>query len=184
MTKYSSRRGYSLIEIMMVVTILGIIGSVGGLLFKQLQTFYMTVNARDIVQRDDRVSLEIMDRFIRQAQKSTICIDSPGASSPCACMGGLATAGGYWSRICFTTIDGRSLRFYANGSTLTMSLKPSGGAVYDTTNLSRNLCYLAFSFPNTNDPSIINVALATSQAVQLSKQNVLAMSIQKVRVMN
>jgi prepilin-type N-terminal cleavage/methylation domain-containing protein len=180
----ASRRGYSLIEVMMVVTIVGILGSVGGLIFTQLESFYVTVNARTIIQRDDRASLDIMDRFLRQAQKATVCIDSPGSSPACSCMGGLGTSGGYWSRICFSTIDGRNLRFFQNGTTLSMALQPSSGGSYDSSTLSKNVCYLAFSFSNTNDPSIISVALASSQAVQLSRQDVLEMSIQKVRIMN
>lgn len=184
MTRLSSRRGFTLVEAMIVVAILSIVASVGALLMTQIQNFFLTVNAHNIIQHDDRVALDLMDRFLRQAQASTICIDSPASSTPCSCMGGLSTNGGYWSRICFTTIDGRGMRFYQDGSKMIIGIQNSGGSNYYKATISRNLYYLAFSFDNSNNTSIINVALSASQAVQRGRKDILEMSIQKVRVMN
>lgn len=178
------RAGYTLVEIMMVLAILAIVSGIGAALLTQIQNYYLTVNAHNTIQHDDRVALDLMDRFLRQAQSSTICIDSPASATPCSCMGGLSTNGGYWSRICFTSVDGRKMRFYQNGSQLIMAIENSGGSAYYTATASRNLYYLAFSFDNSNNTSIINVALSASQAVQLGRKDILEMSIQKVRVMN
>jgi hypothetical protein len=53
-----------------------------------------------------------------------------------------------------------------------------------TTVLSRNLVYIAFTFPQTDNPTIVSTAISMGKNIQLGRRKVLELSIQKVRVMN
>ena len=165
MIQRSRRRGYTLTEMLIAVAIVGIVASLGGVLMVRLQTFYLNTVARNDIQRDARNALDFLNRQLRQAVSTTIVIDTPSNQ-------------GYCSRISFTSIDGRSMMFYQSGNQLI--------SVIDTTQsvLSKNLYYLAFSFPYSSNPTIINVSMTMSKNVQLGQKSVLQMSIQKVRVMN
>lgn len=160
-----SRRGYSLTEVLVVVAIVGIISSTGALMLIQLQNYYLMTTARNEIQRDARNSLDIMDRFLRQATSSSIVIDTPSNQ-------------GYFSRISFTTVDGRTMKFYQSGNKLIQVL----GTTQST--LSSNLAYIAFCFPETDYPKIVNVSLAMSKNIQQGKKKYLQLSIQDVRIMN
>lgn len=160
-----SRRGYTLIEVMLVVAIIGIISTVGPLMMTQLQNFYLMTTARNEIERDARSSLDIMNRMIRQAKDGTILIDTP-------------SSGGPYSRIRFNLIDGRYCEFHQSGSQLVEVLGTT------TSTISKNLVYIAFTFPHSDDPSIVSVSMTMGKAIQLGRVKVLELTIQKVRVMN
>lgn len=182
MRRFSCARGYTLIEAMLVVAIVATVASLGAAAFKKTIDFYLGASARSEIQRDARTSLDLIDNFLRQAQSSTVCIDSPGGA--CSCMSGVSSTGGYWSRVCFSTIDGRKIRFYQNGAKLMVASQAPGAANYDTTMLSGNLAYLAFAFSNTQNTTLMDVSLTTQKQIQLGLKKALALSIQKVRIMN
>ncbi len=163
--RLKARGGYSLVELMLVVVILGIISSVGPLLMTQLQNFYLMTTARNDIQRDARASLDIINRSLRQASINSIVIDTP-------------TGGGPYSRIRARHVDGRYMEFRQSGTTL---IQVSSNT---TSTLSKNLAYIAFTFPRTDNPSIISVSLTMGKSIQLGRRKVLELTIQKVRVMN
>jgi prepilin-type N-terminal cleavage/methylation domain-containing protein len=160
-----SRRGYTLVELMLVVAILGIVSTVGPVMMTQLQNFYLMTTARNEIERDARSSLDIMNRMIRQAKDGTIVVDQP-------------TSGGPYSRIRFTLVDGRYCEFRQSGSSLIQQLQGT------TSTVSKNLVYIAFTFPHSDDPTIVSVSLTMGKAIQLGRIKVLELTIQKVRVMN
>ncbi len=166
MRNAARRTGYTLVELMMVVAILGIIASAGPLLLRNLQDFFLMTTARNEIERDARSSLDTINRFIRQAVDGTIAIDTP------------PSGGGPYSRIRFTDIEGRSISFYQSGSNLMMSVNS------DQSTLSKDLGFIAFTFPRTDDPTIVSVAMTMTKDIQLGRKKVLELTIQNVRVMN
>lgn len=160
-----SSRGYSLAELLIVVAIMGSISTVGPLLMRQLQNFYLMTGARNDIERDARVSLDIIDRNFRQAKNATVILDSLPGQPP-------------FSRVRFTKIDGSNWSFYQKGGALYM------GRQTDTTILTTNLVYVAFTYPDTDNPTIASVSMSTGKAIQLGNRKVLELTIQKVRIMN
>jgi prepilin-type N-terminal cleavage/methylation domain-containing protein len=163
-----SRRGYTLTEVLLVVAIVGLVSSMAATLMVNMTNFWRQSSARTAIQQDVRVSLDIIDRFARQAQASTICIDQVAGQPP-------------FSRLSFTTIQGWNVSFYQNGKNLIMTNSEEGN---NTSVLSKNLAYIAFSFPHSDTTSLISVAMTTQAATYKGGRKALQLSIQNVRVMN
>lgn len=181
-------RGYTLTELMMVVAITGILFAAGPPMLVQMQNFYLMTNARQAIERDARVSLDTVNRFVRQGQAGTINIDTPkstGTNKPCDEGTSGSNMGGIYSRISFTLIDGRQVQFFQSGNNLCQSIgTDSTNATIVTSVLSNNLDYIGFGTPQTDNPTIIQVSMTMSKSIQLGKTKVLELTIQKVRVMN
>lgn len=165
----SRRRAYTLLEMMLTVAILGIVASVAAPLMRQTTNFWRLTSARFAIQRDVRTSLELINRFTRQAQASTVVIDAVPGQPP-------------FSRLSFSYVNqvGSSctLSFYQGGNNLYMT---NGGRVRL---LSSNLAFIAFTYPRTDDTSIISVALTMQSPTYMGRKKALQLSIQKVRIMN
>lgn len=159
------RRGYTMTEMMMVVAIIGILASVGPTLLIGMQNFFLMTSARYEVQRDARSTLDTVNRYLRQAVSSTIVIDTPASQGP-------------YSRIRFKHVDGRYMEFRQNGNQLIQQIDNRNSTI------TQNLAYIAFTFPRTDDPSIVSVSITMSKNIQLGRRKVLELTIQKVRVMN
>lgn len=163
--KKAREAGYTLTELLMVVAIVGILASVGPLLLSNLQNFYLMTTARNDIQRDARATLDIVNRNLRQAQYRTIVIDTP-------------TSQGAYSRIRFKHIDGRYMEFRQSGANLVMVSSATNSTI------TKNLVYIAFTYPRTDDPTIISVSMTMGKSIQLGRRKVLELTIQKIRVMN
>lgn len=163
--RLKSRRGYTLTELMIVVAIVGTVSTIGPALLTQLQNFYLMTTARTEIERDARAALDIVNRNLRQAVGGTIVIDTPSSQGP-------------YSRIRFRHVDGRYMEFRQSGSNLI--------AVIDSNQsiITKNLVYIAFTFPRTDNPTIVSVSLTMGKAIQLGRRKVLELTIQQVRVMN
>ena len=160
----SKRSGFSTIELMIVMAILGAIVMIGPRLFINLTRFYQLHNAKVEIQRDARASLDILNRFLRQAQSYTVVVDQASGQPP-------------YSRISFRTVSGQSLSFYQSGRSLFQ-------VAQSTTTISKNVRYIAFTYPRSDDPSILSVALTMEKATYEGRNKVLELSIEKVRIMN
>ena len=163
------RRGYTLMETMMTVAILGIVISTSAPLMYQATNFWKLTSARYAIQRDVRTSIDMINRFTRQAQSATVVIDAASGQPPA-------------SRIQFSVVN-------STGATVTMSFYQSGKKLYMNNNgnvalLSDNLAYIAFTYPRTDDISIISVAMTMQSQTYRGGKKALQLSIQKVRVMN
>lgn len=165
MRKIKQRLGYTLTELMIVVAILGSVSTVAPLLLTQLQNFYLMTTARNDIERDARNSLDFMNRFLRQAVDGTMVIDSPANQGP-------------YSRIRFKHVDGRYVEFRQAGNQL-VSVVGNNTSV-----LSSNLEYVAFTFPRSEDPTIVSVSMTMGKAIQLGRMKVLELTVQQVRIMN
>ncbi|MBI4678297.1 MAG: prepilin-type N-terminal cleavage/methylation domain-containing protein [Elusimicrobia bacterium] len=160
--------GYSLTEVMMVVAILGILAAAAAPLMVQMTNFWRTTTARNEIERDVRISLETMNRYLRQAKKNTVIIDQVPGQPP-------------FSRITFTPEKGGSVKFYQHGSKLMMQI--SSATVVSST-ISYRLGYLSFTYPRTYEPDIVSVAVTMQAPTYLQRKKALQLSIQKVRIMN
>jgi len=163
-------RGYTLTEVMVTVAILGGLATVATPLLINMTNFWRQSLARNSIQQDVRASLDTIDRFSRQGMASTVVIDQASGQPP-------------FSRITFNIMNstgtiGRSVSFYQQNNKLYMSLGQNVSL------LSANLAYVAFTYPRTDDVSIISVAMTTQAPTYRGGSKALQLSIQKVRVMN
>lgn len=149
---------------MMVVAILGIVFTMGPTLLTQVVRFYYLHLAKTEIQRDARASLDVINRFLRQAQASTVVVDQATGQPP-------------YSRITFGLLDGTSMRFYQQGQTLYQVNR-------STIAISSNLRYIAFTYPRSDDPTILSVAMTMEKAIYQGGTKALELSVEKVRVMN
>ena len=166
MVNITSTKGHTLTEAMITVVIVGIVASLAAPLLVQVTNFSRQTNARGIIERDVRASLDMINRFTRQAQSATVVIDSISSSQP------------PYSRLTFTSSQGQAVSFYQSGNKLYMSLAGQ------TSLLTSNLAYIAFTYPRTDDTSLISVAITTQAPTYRGNELALQLSIQKVRIMN
>lgn len=168
-----TRKGYSLMEMMLTVAIMGILGAFATPLMFQMTNFWRMTSARYAIQKDVRASLGIINRFAREGIASTVAIDSLAGQPPASRL----------SISCLVvnstdTTNTVAVTFYQSGKNLYMT--KSGR----TTRLSDNLAYIAFTYPKTDDTSLISVAMTMQSATYRGGSKALQLSIQKVRIMN
>ncbi len=158
-------KGYTLTEAMLVVAIVATVAGVASPLLVQMTNFWKLTGARATIQRDVRASLDTIDRFTRQAQAATVVIDQITNQPP-------------FSRLTYTSIQGQTVSFYQNGNKLFMTVNNQKSI------LSSNIAYIAFTYPRTDDTSILSVAITAQASTYLGGSKALQLSIQKVRIMN
>lgn len=160
-----SSSGYTLTEAMLVVAIVGVLATMSVSLLINMTNFWRQTTARNDIERDVRVSLDVINRMVRQAQKSTVLVDQVSGQPP-------------FSRITFTTIDGRVISYYQTGNILFQKIGSNISV------LSRNVGFIAFAYPRTDDTTIVSVAMTAQAATYKGASKALQLSIQKVRIMN
>jgi prepilin-type N-terminal cleavage/methylation domain-containing protein len=163
-TRRLHRQGYSLVEMMLVVAIIGLVVFGAPTLTTHLVRFYQLHNAKVEIQRDARAALDLINRSLRQAQSYSIAIDQVTGQPP-------------YSRISFTTVDNQTMLFYQTDNRLYMVGR-------STAAISQNLRYIAFTYPRSDDPTIISVAMTMEKSTFQGGKKALELSIEKVRVMN
>lgn len=165
MRRLRTLRGYSLVEVLLVVAVIGTLASIGPTLMISVQNFYLQTTARNEIQRDARATLDIINRNIRQGKYRSIVIDTPTGQGP-------------YSRIRFTHVDGRSVEFRQDGSKLVQKI---AGV---ETNIAQNLEYVAFTFPRSDFPRLVSVSITMGKTSYKGQKKELELTIQKIRVMN
>ena len=160
-------QGYTLIEVMLVVALLGTLLTLGPGLLTQTTRWFQQNKARINIQREARDVLDIVNRNLRQAQVDTVIVDQLSGQPP-------------YSRITFTRLtpsSTKTISFYQQGKTLYLV---DGG----TKAISRNLRYLGFAYPRTEDGTIISVSITTEAGTYEGQTKALQLSVEKVRIMN
>lgn len=160
------RKGYTITELMLTVAILATIAATSAPILVNLVNFWRQTTARNEIERDVRVSLDMINRMLRQAQAATVNIDRFNTSQP------------PYSRIRFTTEGNQNVSFYQEGDKLKMTLGTT------TSVLSKRLGFIAFTYPRTDDITIMSVAMTMQAPTYLGSKKALQLSIQKVRIMN
>jgi len=154
---------------MITVAIVGIIFTIAPQFFIYATRFFNMNRARIEIQRDARTTLNLINRNLRQAQASTIEIDNASGQPP-------------FSRITFTrlTPDGTSeVSFYQQNKEIYQVV--DSGRPHK---LAENLRYLAFTFPKSDDLTLISIATTFERATYEGGTKALHVAVEKVRVMN
>jgi prepilin-type N-terminal cleavage/methylation domain-containing protein len=163
-----NNKGYSLVEIMLVVAVLGIISSIAPVLLTKTFEFFTLTTAKTTIQRDLRASMEMINKNLRQASAATIIIDQYSTDQP-PC-----------SRITFTKQnETTSYVFYQLGNKLMM-----GRGVVAAKKLCDNVRFISFTFPHSNDLTICSVAMTLEIQTYKGKSKAIHIAIEKVRIMN
>ncbi|MEA3307695.1 MAG: prepilin-type N-terminal cleavage/methylation domain-containing protein [Elusimicrobiota bacterium] len=164
------RRGYTLMELMVVVAIMGVILLASPKIFKNAFRFVRLSFARAEIQKNARGSLSNINRELRQAVASSVVVDQVTGQPP-------------HSRITFTRYrpDGttRQVSYYQDGKKLYLSTDGSAGKM-----IADQLKYIVFSYPKTDDDSIVSVSLTFEKATYERATKALQMAVEKVRIMN
>lgn len=164
-------KGYTLVEMMLVIAIMGILASVGPRMMIQLQNFFLLTTARGEIQRDARASIDTINRFLRQGKYRTIHIERKTNMAP-------------YSWIRFKHFDDRFIQFYQDWdpqrSKIVLYMDIDGNVSI----LSDKIVYIAFTFPQSDNPELVSVSLTMGKAIYKGKEKQLELTIQKIRVMN
>lgn len=165
MTPRRGRAGYTMTEMLMVALIVGILASVGARMMLQVNRYFMLTNTRAELQREARSIMYVINRNLRQADTASVTVDR-AASQP------------FYSRLTFTKIQGQTMTFAQSGTSLIQTV---GGK---SSTLSRNIKYIAFTFPRSDDLSVISVSVTLERSIYQGQRKALHMASEKVRVMN
>ncbi len=166
MVRPSFRRGVTLMELMITVAIVGIAFSIAAPLLQQANRQFIMNRTRLELQQEARAVMYVITRNLRQAQANSIIIGRASAAQP------------FYSMITFTKEQGNTLVFQQEGQTLYQVI---GSAKRP---LSKNLKYIAFTFPRSDEMGIISVSLTLERQIYEGRTKALHMASEKVRVMN
>lgn len=160
-----NRRGMTLMEVIMVVAILGVVAVLTPTLMTKATQMYVLGKTKLELQREARMIMYNITRELRQAQSNTLIIDQN-------------TGQPYYSRLRFTKAQGSSITLRQQGKSLIFS----EGVVVST--MTQNLSYVSFTFPRSDDMTIISVAITLQQQIYGGALKALHMASERVRVMN
>lgn len=160
-----NRAGYTLIEAMLVVAIIGVIAAVGPRLFTGMYQFFNQSIARTDIQRDIRVALDQMNRTIRQASAATVTVSQDTGQPP-------------YSKVSFTTVSGSATTYKQSGRKLIQVVGSNQRTLVD------NIEYLAFTYPQTDVNTVVAISVTLQKKTFSGRTAALQMAITKVRIMN
>lgn len=166
MVRSCGRFGFTLIEAMLTVAVVGILATMSSQILLQVNRYFIMSRTRLDLQREARAVMYVVTRELRQAQSDSIVIDRATASQP------------FYSRITFTKVQGTTMAFQQNGTNLVMTVGTK------TKTLSKSVRYLAFSFPRSDQLSIVSVSLTLEELIYQGRRKALHMASEKVQVMN
>lgn len=165
------RPGYTLMELMVAVAIMGVLVLGAPQIFTKVYQFVRLTTARAEIQKNARESLSNINRELRQAVSTSIIIDQVSGQPP-------------HSRITFNY-------YKPDGSIEEISYYQMGRKLYQARNgssegrlVSDSLRYLAFSYPRTDDDAIISLSVTFEKETYEGGAKALQMAVEKVRIMN
>jgi prepilin-type N-terminal cleavage/methylation domain-containing protein len=160
-----NKKGWTLVELMIVAAIVGVIASVTPSIINQTTKFFILGKTKLDLQEQARAAMYLITRELHEAQSASIVIDSV-AGQP------------YYSRIKFTTIQGKTFTCYQSSTNLMLVVNN------DTTILTKNLAYLGFTFPRSDDMTIVSVSMTLQEQIYQGAFKALHMASERVQVMD
>jgi len=149
----------------MTIAIIGIIAMAAPQIITQTTKVFILGRVKLQLQSEARAAMYLITRELRQAQSNTIVIDQTNGQP-------------YYSRIRFTKSQGANVTLAQSGSSLLLT---EGNT---NTTLSKNLVFMSFTFPRSDDMTIVSVALTLQQQIYGGNLKALHMASERVRVMN
>jgi len=159
-------KGVTLMELMVVIGIVSALFMIGAPMLNQVNRQFILTRTRMELQQEARSVMYVITRNLRQAQADSIIISRANASQP------------FYSKITFTKEQGTTLVFQQEGTVLYQVINTARRP------LSKNLNYLAFTFPRSDELGIISVSLTLQKNIYEGRKKALHMASEKVRVMN
>lgn len=160
------RRGYTLVELLVVSAILAVVISMGSTLFVRINTFTRISVGKIETQRDVRNLMTLITREMRRALASKITLTRADATQP------------PYSKITFQNYLGETVSIWQSGRTLTLQKNGT------TTFLSKNLRSLLFYFPSSDDMSLVSILLTMEKSDGTGRTQSLQLGGETVRILN
>lgn len=153
-----------------MVGIVGSIATVTSALFLGGFKLWQVNRVKVEIQRDARATLDLMNKYLRQASASSLTLDRYNSNQPA------------YSRCTFTYLDtaraAHSVEFRQDGRI--MYLLFDGNKVV----MTRNLRNVLFYYPDSTNDKLMNVSICYEATTFTGGTKALQLSVQKVRVMN
>jgi prepilin-type N-terminal cleavage/methylation domain-containing protein len=161
-----NKKGWTLVEVLIVVTMIGILSLSVSSIFYNIWQFYKMSYAQKELQEEARVIMELITRNLRNGVSDTIVISRYDDTQP------------YYSKIDFNTVDGLRVSYYQIDRTLYQEIDGNKKV------LSKNVTYFAITPSKTYELNIISVAITLEKELYELKKKALHMASEKVMVMN
>ena len=164
------KSGYTLMEMMLVVGIMGVLILAAPKTFIKTYQFVQLITARVEIQKNARGALANINRDLRQAVGTSVVVDSVPGQPP-------------HSRITFNKYNSSggqtAVSYYQEGNKLYQGVGGVTGKM-----IANNLRYIAFTYPRTDDDGIISISITFEKATYEGGTKALQMAVEKVRIMN
>jgi hypothetical protein len=151
---------------MVAVGIISIVFALAPRAMTDVFKFFRLALVRAEIQRDARGAVDLVNRRLRQAEATTVVVDSDTGQPP-------------YSRVQFRTIAGSTVTFWQSGTQLMMREQPKAARL-----LAPNLRHVAFIYKETDNDKIMSVSVTLEKDVYAGKSKALQMAVEKVRIMN
>lgn len=164
-------RAFTLMEMMMTVGIISVVFTVAAPLLTQANRHFILARTRIEIQQEARAIMYVITRNLRQARRGTVVIDRVNSSQP------------FYTRLTFTKISS------VPGVSPTLVFQQEGTTLYQVIGsgkrpISRNIKYLAFTFPRSDDMGIISISMTLEKNIYEGRTKAFHMASEKVRIMN
>ncbi|MEN3013465.1 MAG: hypothetical protein ABDH23_02475 [Endomicrobiia bacterium] len=163
----NNKKGWTLVELMIIVTMFGILSLSVSSLFLQIWRFYRITLVQKELQEEARTILELIMRNLRNGRSNTIVISRYNSQQP------------PYSKIDFYTVDGLFVSYYQVGRTLYEKIGNMQPKM-----LSKSITYFAVTFPRSYEMNIVSIALTLEKDLYEIRKKALHMASEKVMVMN
>jgi len=170
--RFKRNAGYTLVEMMMTVMVVGLISLAAPALFANVTRSVLLARAKTELQNEARAAIVRMNAGVKQALAGSIVVSSLNPTEP------------PYSRIAFSKVP------RAGGAPDVIAYFQRNGDLVETVNgverplLSKNLKDVHFTFPRSEDATLIDIHLALEKPVRGKETYVMRMSSQRIRVMN
>lgn len=162
-----NKKGWTLVELMIIVTMFGILSLSVSSLFLQIWRFYRITAVQKELQEEARTILEVIMRNLRNGRSETIVISRHNPQQP------------PYSKIDFYTVEGSSVSYYQVGRTLYEKIDNRQPRI-----LSKSVTYFAITFPRSYEMNIVSVAITLEKELYEIRRKALHMASEKIMVMN